>query len=268
MDAPFLLHHGLCLPWLETLPANSVDHVITDPPYDEATHSKSRSGRNLPDAENSFSCKARRAVEFGFDPLGPEEIAALAVQFARVTKRWVLVFTSVELSHVWREALVNAGLDYVRTGAWVKLRATPQFTGDRPAVAFEAIVIAHRKGRKRWNGGGKAGIWTHPVVANCNGHRQDRVHTTQKPLTLMTELVADFTDEGDTVCDPFMGSATTGVAAIRLGRRFLGCEMQPREGFPGDADYYSIARDRLGAELANSDLAAVRSGQVPLFSVG
>lgn len=261
------LHHGECLPWLQTLPANAVDHVIVDPPYSEEVHSKSRSGRNLPDAK-TFACKARRAVDFGFDSITAEDIDSLAAEYARIVKRWVLVFSDVESCHVWRAALVRHGLDFVRTGAWIKQRGTPQFTGDRPGTGFEAITIAHPKGRKKWNGGGKAGTWTHPVVANCNGHRQDRVHTTQKPISLMLELVADFTDPDDLILDSHMGSGTTGTAALRLGRRFVGCEMQPRDGHPEDQDYFGIARDRLGAELAGSDLAAARSGQIPLFASG
>jgi len=263
---PFLLHHGDCLAWLRTLPDNDVDHVIVDPPYSPTVHGKSRSGRNLPDAEGGedFNCKARRAIDFGFEAITPDQIQELSKEYARLAKRWILIFSDVESSHLWRAALAENGSEYVRTGAWVKLRGTPQFTGDRPGTGFEAITIAHRKGRKRWNGGGKVGVWTHAVVANCNGHRQDRVHTTQKPISLMVELVTDFTDPGDRILDSHMGSGTTGVAAVRLGRRFVGCEIQPRNDT--EPDYFGIARDRLQAELTDSDLTAMRNGQVPLFT--
>jgi DNA modification methylase len=160
---------------------------------------------------------------------------------------------------------VGHGLDYVRTLAWVKERPTPQFTGDRPAVGFEAIVLAHPKGRKKWNGGGKAGVYSHPVVQNCPGSKGVRVHATQKPLGLMLDLVTDFTNPGDLVLDSHMGSGTTGIAALRLGRGFMGCEMQSRPDHPEDSDYITIARDALGAELVHSDRAAVQRGQVPLF---
>ena len=260
MDLPYVIHHGDCMPWLRSLPDNSVDHVIADCPYSEEVHSKSRSGRNLPDAENGFDCKARRAVEFGFEHITPEQIDQLAAQYARLAKRWVIVFSDVESSHLWRQALERYGLDFCRTGAWIKQRGTPQFTGDRPGTGFEALTIAHRKGRKRWNAGGKVGVWTHPVVANCNGHRQDRVHTTQKPLSLMMELIEDFTDPGETICDSHSGSFTTAVAAIRLGRRFIGCELQEK--------YVEIGRQRLEAEVKGIGWAEYRNGQQPLFRKG
>lgn len=243
--------------WLAEVPRKGVDHVVIDPPYDAHVHAKVRSGRNLGDTTD-FSCRARRAVELGFDSINADDIDELARQYARIAKRWVLIFSNVELASTWREALVRHGLDYVRTGAWHKLRATPQFSGDRPAAAFEAITIAHPRGRKKWNGGGSHALWSHPVVANCAGHRRDRVHTTQKPLSLMLELVQLFTDPGDLILDSHAGSGTTGVAALRLGRRFIGCEIQQK--------YVTVAKNRLAAEMAGLSATAFEDGQLPLFS--
>jgi DNA modification methylase len=62
-------------------------------------------------------------------------------------------------------------------------------------------------------------------------------HQTQKPLALMEILVRLFSDPGELILDPFAGSGTTGVAAVRLGRRFIGWEMSP--------EYAEIARRRL-----------------------
>ncbi|MCP4967401.1 MAG: site-specific DNA-methyltransferase [bacterium] len=60
-----------------------------------------------------------------------------------------------------------------------------------------------------------------------NVEMKDRLHPTQKPVLLMESLVSDFTDPGELICDPFAGSGTTGVACIRLGRRFIGWEKDP-----------------------------------------
>ena len=62
-------------------------------------------------------------------------------------------------------------------------------------------------------------------------------HKSQKPINLMLELVERYTREGDTIFDPFMGSGTTGVAAVQLGRNFIGCEIDP--------DYFAIAERRI-----------------------
>lgn len=118
----------------------------------------------------------------------------------------------------------------------------------------------HSRGRKRWNGGGRGNLYTCNVV-NQQALKRDnntRVHTTQKPLDLMLDLVRDFTDPGDLILDPYCGSGTTGVAALRLGRRFIGCEMSP--------EYAEIARERLRAESEQSTLAARQAGQCALFA--
>lgn len=215
------LYHAACQDVLPML--DSVDHVITDPPYSEHVHGKSRRGSSLPDAHEFPACISR-ARELGFVSLTPDLMQFCAGEFARLSQRWVLAFSDVESATDWRLALEAVKLDYVRTGAWIKVGATPQFTGDRPAAGFEAITIAHPKGRKRWNGGGTHAVWSEPIVLNRGGN-DPRLHTTQKPLTLMRRLVSLFTDEGETILDPFAGSGTTGVAAATLGRKAILVEM-------------------------------------------
>lgn len=140
----------------------------------------------------------------------------------------------------------------------MKLCATPQFSGDRPAQGHEAIEIAHPRGRKRWNAGGKHAVWTHSIVVNRGGkHRRDVDDTTPKPVSLMLELVDDFTERGDLVIDPFAGMGATGIACLRRGRRFMGCELKPRKA--------KLALERLLAEQEESTLDARLAGQVPLL---
>ena len=63
------------------------------------------------------------------------------------------------------------------------------------------------------------------------------IHPSQKPIHLITELVESLTQPGDTILDPFMGSGTTGVACVEIGRNFIGIEI--------DADYFAIAQRRI-----------------------
>lgn len=229
-DDAVTLYHGDCREVLASL--ESVDHVITDPPYSDYMHAKSRQGcrplsgsvsGGLYDAPANFN----RVKEFGFESLTGELRRDVAVNIERLCKRWALVFSDVESSHFWRNDLTETGMDYCRTGAWIKINATPQFTGDRPAAGFESITICHAKGRKKWNGGGTHAVWSHAIVLNRSG-KDPRLHTTQKPEPLMLELVSLFTDAGETILDPFMGSGTTLAAAKRLGRKAIGVEMQER----------------------------------------
>lgn len=248
---------------LPTLPAKSVAHVITDPPYSGTTHAAAAAAaaaRPLPDGSIRRVYNSG-ANGFGFDALADGQRDALAAQFARIACRWVLTFTDQEGAGEWMRAVVMAGLDHVRIGQWVKEGAAPQFTGDRPANGCEACEVAHAKGKKRWNGGGLPALWRHPIAAleakRTGEGRSD--HITPKPVSLMLELVELFTDPEEIILDPFCGSGTTGVACLRLGRRFIGIEK--------DARYAAIARERIEAETKGLTLRDVRAGQRSLFEV-
>lgn len=238
------IYHGACEVILPAL--DPVDVVITDPPYSDYVHSKSRrGGASAPALDGSgrnVACSFAREKEFGFDALTPETRLIAAGQFARLAKRWTLVFSDVESSHLWRDDLVSKGLEYVRTGAWVKLGATPQFTGDRPAAGFESVTIAHPKGKKRWNGGGTHAVWSVPIVLN-RSHSDPRLHTTQKPAELVRRLITLFSDEGEMILDAFMGSGTTLAEAKRLGRKAIGIELEEK--------YCEIAAQRLSQGAFN-----------------
>ena len=236
------LHLGDCLDpvtGLASLADKSVDHIITDPPYDEHTHGKQRRGAAGGKGHQfgfgtggSSGISLERHVGFGF--ISDEDTSSVATQVSRVASRWSLTFCAVEQFPSWRVAFEAAGRQHVRVGIWFKPGCTPQFTGDRPASACEAIEITHPRGHKRWNGGGGYGFWEVPIVKEQSG---ERCHPTQKPLDLMLALVRDFTDPGELVCDPFAGSGTTGVACLRLGRRFVGWERDPK--------YHAVAVKRL-----------------------
>lgn len=234
--------HGDCLEVMRGI--ERVDHVITDPPYSKYTHDKTRG--------------AGVAVELeaiGFDALSSELRDGCSSAFHRLCARWCLVWTDAEGITPWVSDLERAGLQHIRVGAWVKQGMAPQFSGDRPGTGFEACVIAHPKGRKRWNGGGHSAVWNHWVASRSGDG--EKHHTTQKPISLMLELVELFTDPGDLVLDPFCGSGTTGVACIRLGRRFIGIEK--------DAKYAQMAHDRLAAEERGLSLRDARAGQTSIF---
>lgn len=239
-DSHVTLWHGDCRDVLPGIQGGGVV-VITDPPYSQTVHSSVRSQKmRANDRGGQYGADVRRNVDLGFDALTLELREFCADQFARLASRWVLVFSDVESDHLWRASLERAGMDYVRTGAWIKLGSTPQFSGDRPATGFEAITIAHPKGRKRWNGGGTHAVWSVPIVLD-RGRNGARVHTTQKPDRLLETLVQLFSDAGETVLDPFAGSGTTLVAAKRLGRHAVGIEAQER--------YCEIAAKRLAQDV-------------------
>lgn len=94
------------------------------------------------------------------------------------------------------------------------------------------------------------------VVVNCD---EKIDHPSPKPLDAMLKLVDAHTESGELICDPFMGSGTTGKACARLGRRFIGIEKEPK--------YFAIARDRIIAELSRQPLfKEPTEKQVELFN--
>ena len=209
-----------CLQVLPSIPAGSVGAVVTDPPYGDAeTHKRHLSGVLLRNGE-----PAGQAL--GFDGINEAACVSLAQAWVKLAAGWV-VFTC---EWQFTKALEDAGV-LVRFGIWRKPDGAPQFTGDRPGTGWEAVAICHRPGRKTWNGGGKHAFWTFPKGSNDSGH------PTGKPVGLFQSFIEDFTNPDDIVLDPFCGSGTTGVAAIKTGRRFIGIEIDP--------GYAEIARRRI-----------------------
>jgi site-specific DNA-methyltransferase (adenine-specific) len=137
---------------------------------------------------------------------------------------WVILFTLAEGVRAWRDDLQASGAKWDTTCFWIKPDSSPRFNGQGPARGAECFVTCWAgTGYRRWNGGGKRGIYTHCVNTGRQGE-----HPTEKPVPLMLELVTDFTRPGETICDPFMGSGTTGVACVKSGRKFIGVEQNPQ----------------------------------------
>lgn len=212
------IYHGDCREIV--LSVSTVDHVMTDPPYSDDTHDGARTGK----AQSN-------GVLIDFASTEAAQIADV-LALARV-ERWAVL--TVDWQHVLPlKQHPPVGWRFVRHGAWIKPNGTPQFTGDRPAQGWEAVAILHAgvSGRMRWNGGGLPAVWIHNKVAGD--------HPTGKPESLLNEWVSQFTDPGELILDPFMGSGTTLVAAKRLGRKAIGIEIEEK--------YCEIAAQRLQQE--------------------
>ena len=219
------IYHGDCLEVLPQL--EPVDHVITDPPYEAEAHTKGRRVKRMDAAVQDewawIDTKGTpRYEKLDFGPMTPELRSAFSQEAGRLAKRWALVFSQAEGAHLWQKELSEAGLTRRRWCVWVKPGAQPQFSGDRPGVGYETILALHAKGRSRWNGHGRVGVFTHSKSRGKSGHQ------TEKPLPLMRELISLFTDPEDVILDPFMGSGTTLRAAKDLGRKAIGVETEER----------------------------------------
>lgn len=230
------LYLGDCREILPTL--GPVDHVISDPPFEAEAHTLQRRalGRGKEDGRRDIIDAA-----LPFAAMDEASRRSVSKLLAAVSQGWVLIFCQAEGVQAWRESLEDAGCTYKRAMVWVKPDGMPQFTGDRPGMGYESIVTAWAaKGKSRWNGGGRHGVFIIPKHDAGNGHGGvSNPHPTTKPMRLMSELVRLFSDAGQTVLDPFMGSGTTGAAALDLGRKFVGIELEPK--------YFDVACKRIEA---------------------
>ena len=228
LDGRVTLYRGDCLSVLNSMEADSVDCVAADPPYENHMHNSKAQARGL----RLDGYRSPEAVDFdSIEPIRDEA----ARQIVRVCKGAALIFCTPEGIAPWRDALEAAGARYKRACFWIKPDSAPQFNGQGPAMAVECFVFVWcGKGFSKWNGGGRRNYWTY----GTNAPFRDGRHPTEKPVDLMTELLTLFSNVGDLVLDPFMGSGTTGVAATLTNRGFIGIEAKD--------NWYQVARERVG----------------------
>lgn len=222
------LYLGDCREVLASL-TEPVDHVFSDPPYEarmQMLHAKTRLRRTDGGPE-------RKALTF-------DDVSDLRAPFLDAVKRlnrgWLLAFCNVEGVGDWQNEILARGMKFKTTCIWNKPDATPKLNGQGPALSYECFTTTWcGSGHARWNGGGRRGVFTHPT----NSRDREGTHPTEKPLSLMKEIVGLFSNPGEVILDPFMGSGTTGVACATLGRKFIGCELQEQ--------YFDIACRRIEA---------------------
>lgn len=232
------LYLGDCLEMLRVVATTNanIDHFITDPPYEQLMHDLHEAVK----LRRTDGGNERKALGFR----GINEIRQPFIELVRRHNHgWLLAFCNVEGVWHWREALIENGLKFKTTCIWHKPDATPKLNGQGPALAYECITTTWcGNGHARWNGGGKRGVFSH----HTNNAERTGLHPTEKPVSLMRELIALFSNKDETICDPFMGSGTTGIAAVKLGRKFIGIEIEPR--------YFDIACKRISEALKQPDM--------------
>ena len=229
------LYLGDCLTVLPALA--TVDSVITDPPYEAIMHKAKATASRWIRSDGGPDIKP-----LDFDCIDDirDDIANL---IAGMCDGWSLIFCAPEGVGRWADVINASNAKYKRACIWVKPDSTPQLNGQGPAMGYENIIASWcGTGHSRWNAGGKRGVYTHLT----NSRDRHGTHPTEKPVRLMKELIADFTNQGDLIADPFMGSGTTGVACAQMGRKFVGIEKS--------REYFDIACERIEDAYRQPDL--------------
>lgn len=238
---------GDCLELMKQLPDGCVDAVITDPPFESDAHTLGR--RKLGDTFGGEIVEC----PLPFSPITDNQRSGVCSESARICRGWLLAFCQAEAVSVWQTSMNGNGVSYRRSMVWIKPDGMPQYSGDRPGMGYESIAAGWcGEGRSEWNGGGSHGVFTF----NKSNGSGPNIHPTQKPMALMLELISLFSNEGQTVLDPFAGSGTTLVAAKKLGRHFLGFEISE--------EYCKIARERLARIEAQPNLFEPKPEQMKL----
>ena len=217
--------------FLGSLEGGSVDLVLTDPPY---AISRDSNYTNTKDARY-----AKHVIDFGDWDQAPIDAAALAQAMHRALRKGgtAIVFYDLWKLESLAAALAEAGFSQPRFIEWLKTRPVPvNSKRNYLSNAREAAVSVVKGGKPTFNSEYDAGTYSFDTIRG-----NARIHPTQKPLPLMEALVEKHSNPGDLVIDPFCGSGSSLLAAKNLGRRWAGCDADPK--------WAAAARERLSEGL-------------------
>ena len=219
------LYQGDCMDIMPLL--KGINSVISDPPFSARTHA----GHD--GIEGDGYDKAKRG-KLGYEPWGDAEVAKVCA--ALPPSGWTCILTDYVLARDWERRMKEIGrYVFAPIPVIVKGRSV-RLTGDGPSSWTDWMVPARTKAEIKW--GTLPGVY--------EGNRGSIDHMGGKPLNAMCRIVEDYSREGDTVLDFCMGAATTAIATLRTGRKFIGIERDP--------EHYATALKRITDELAQGDL--------------
>ncbi len=243
-DRKFNIIHGDCFAALAPLPDNSVDFLLMDPPYRTT---------NLPFDKQRIDWKA-----FWLEADRVCKPSAVQISFAAQPFTTDLINSnrrSYRYSLIWQKTqsvgFLSANMRPLRSHEDILIfcrkygRVNGVMQSTYNAQMTEGKPYHHRKRTKpcrHYNNGMNDQDYDnpgtrHPTSVWTFGRDPNGLHPTQKPLDLLIKLLKSFSNPGDVVLDPFMGSGSTGVAALLENRRFVGMELDP--------EYFAIAHHRL-----------------------
>ena len=193
-----------CLVGLKALPDKSIDLILTDPPY----------GKKADKGTNGLGAAKNRRYSGGWDGMIPPP--ELFQEMFRVAKN-LIIFGGNYFGHLLPSS-----------NCWIFWDKKGDVAFQNPFADGELIYTTFKKPVKR-------------IVFRQQGFIRDskdkRYHPTQKPTELVQMLIEQFSEPGQLICDPFLGSGTTAVAAVNTGRHYIGYEIDP--------GYFQICCDRL-----------------------
>jgi len=207
-----------CLEFLKKIKSDTVDLILTDPPYEI---SRTTGFSSVVNGVKRFAV----SMDFGewdYDFKGLDEVI---VEFYRILKKGgtlILFYDIWKISYLVK-LLENVKFKQLRFIEWVKTNPVPiNSKVNYLTNAREIAVTAVKYGKPVFNSKYDNGIYNYPIY-----HGKNRCHPTQKSLLLFEELIKKHSNKKDLVVDCFLGSGTTALASKNNGRNFKGCEIDP-----------------------------------------
>lgn len=220
------LYNADCMEVIKTIPGNSVDLIVTDPPYGINFTKGYKSGSTeLIQGDDGFT------VMFFLDDILREYKRILKPNSA------LYIFTRFDVMPYWWIKLKNY-FDAKNQIVWFKGGGGMGDLKGNFSYNYESIMFA-TNGKHQIRGKRDGSVWQ---IGKC----KQEFHETQKPVELIQKIIEHSSDEGMVVFDPFMGSGTTGVACVNTNRSFIGIEM--------DDKYFTIAEKRINDAITHKQL--------------
>ena len=224
------LMNGDCFELMKNIPGSSVDLILTDPPYNIANYST-----------GNMKFKWRREInndlaEWDKKILVP---SMLLPEFRRIIKPDgnIFIFCSYNLIGEYHKVF-DSEFDTFQFMVWHKTNPTPNFRKSSFLNSCELIICCWNKGHV-WNFKRQNDMHNFIESPICMGRERIKnpKHPTQKPLKILEHIISIASPEGGTVCDMFSGVGSTGAAAVKLKRNFIGIEL--------DEGYFNAGRERI-----------------------
>ena len=212
------------LSMMEKMEKETVDLVLTDPPY---IISKPSGFKSVKNGVERFAVSTEHGEWDKEENFSLEDLGDSIKEYYRVLKKHGTMITFCDLWKISdvKRIMEDAGFKQIRLIEWIKTNPVPlnssrNYLSNAREVALLGVKVSKPTFHSKYDNG----IYRFPIC-----HEKGRFHPTQKPLAFMEALIEKHSNPGDVVLDTFAGSAVTLLAAKNLHRGFIGCELD--EGF-------------------------------------
>lgn len=225
MSKNYCLYNTSCMDAMKNMENDSVDLVLTDPPYNLGLFMKNRATNLKAMRENFFGAAGWDNLEYSEWEIDMDQMFG---ELARVIKPRgsVIMFMSIIKVETIIRLAEKHGFYYKTTGIWHKKNPMPRNMNLHFINSTEAWIYFIYKARTgTFNNAGKAMHDFIETSVTPVGEKTYGKHPTQKPIQLLEHFVTTLSNENDVIFDPFSGSGSSGVAALMHNRRFIGSEI-------------------------------------------